>query len=77
MKPSSKTKSSDRGDVSIQEKKWKCSNEPLDFSFNKILDVAQLRKEANRSGRRTKIVESDEEEEAKKVYAVYYFLERN
>jgi len=40
---------------------------PLDFSFLKINNIAILKKEDCRSGKRKKIPESDEEEDAKKV----------
>ena len=43
------------------------SDKPLDFSFLKLTEVAQLRKEQSRSGKRKAIVESDEEDDVKKV----------
>lgn len=39
---------------------------PLDFSFLKINNILILKKEDCRSGKRKKIPESDEEEDAKK-----------
>ena len=46
---------------------YKVSSKPLDFSFLKIVDVAQLRKEVARGGTRRPIPESDDEEDMKKV----------
>ena len=43
------------------------SARPLDFSFLALTDIAQLRKEVQRDGKRKKIPESDEEDEMKKV----------
>ena len=43
------------------------SAKPLDFSFLKLTDIAQLRKEVQRGGNRKKIPESDDEEDMKKV----------
>lgn len=42
------------------------SAKPLDFSFLKLTDIAQLRKEVQRGGNRKKIPESDDEEDMKK-----------
>jgi len=36
---------------------------PLDFSFLKIVDIGQLRKEVARGGKRRPIPESDDEED--------------
>lgn len=46
---------------------YKVSAQPLDFSFLKIADIAQLRKEVERKGSRRPIPESEDEEDQKKV----------
>lgn len=43
------------------------SDKPLDFSFLKMTEIAQLKKEPQRSGKRKPIHESEEEDDVKKV----------
>jgi len=43
------------------------ASKPLDFSFLKIADVGQLKKEVQRGGNRRPIPESDDEDDQKKV----------
>lgn len=45
---------------------YSMAGKPLDFSFMRIQTVAQLRKEHARGGIRKEIVQSDDEEDAKK-----------
>ena len=46
---------------------YSISDKPLDFSFLKLTDIAQLRKEGARDGKRKPIAESDEDDDQKKV----------
>lgn len=46
--------------------KYTISGRPLDFSFMKIDNIAKLRKENERGGLRKPIVQSEDEEDAKK-----------
>lgn len=43
------------------------SDKPLDFSFLKLTEIVQLKKEMQRSGKRKPIAESEEEDDVKKV----------
>lgn len=51
----------------IIHSKYSVSEKPLDFSFLKLQDIQQLKKEQARDGKRKPIQESDEEEDMKKV----------
>ena len=58
----------DKAQETIVRAKYTISGKPLDFSFLKLTNVEQLRKEVPRdNGKRKPIAESDEEEDMKKV----------
>ena len=59
-------KNAESGDTRIIAS-HKAVAKPLDFSFLKIDNIHKLKQELPRGGRRKPIIESDDEEESKKV----------
>jgi len=56
----------EKAQETIVRANYTMSDKPLDFSFLKLTEIVQLKKEQVRGGKRKPIPESDEEDDPKK-----------
>jgi len=56
----------EKAQETVVKSSYTVSDKPLDFSFLKLTEINQLKKEMQRSGKRKPIAESEEEDDVKK-----------